>query len=222
MAAVSGSSARASGSRCTFPRIADFLPGPFSHAPEIVRFFSELVAPFPYEKLAHLAELDALWRHGERGRDLLRRRAVPPSHHAAWRHRARNGAPVVRRCRHRARMVARVALGRIRDVFPAVVGRALSRRQRVSRGHAADPGSDRRRLPKCLASGDRYAADQPHGAAQHEQLPEGRLDAAHASRRSSATRRSFAGFARTISRTAIRRRSRTISVARSRRTPGDR
>ena len=37
-----------------FPESRDFLPGPFSHAPEIVRLFSELVAPFPYEKLAHL------------------------------------------------------------------------------------------------------------------------------------------------------------------------
>lgn len=37
-----------------FPESRDFLPGPFSHAPEIVRLFSELVGPFPYEKLAHL------------------------------------------------------------------------------------------------------------------------------------------------------------------------
>jgi len=37
-----------------FPESRDFLPGPFSHAPEMVRLFSELIAPFPYEKLAHL------------------------------------------------------------------------------------------------------------------------------------------------------------------------
>ena len=37
-----------------FPESRDFLPGPFAHSPEIVRLFSELVAPFPYEKLAHL------------------------------------------------------------------------------------------------------------------------------------------------------------------------
>ena len=37
-----------------FPEAREFLPGPFSHSPEIVRLFSELVAPFPYEKLAHL------------------------------------------------------------------------------------------------------------------------------------------------------------------------
>jgi aminopeptidase N len=37
-----------------FPEARDFLPGPFSHAPEMVRLFSELIAPFPYEKLAHL------------------------------------------------------------------------------------------------------------------------------------------------------------------------
>jgi aminopeptidase N len=37
-----------------FPESRDFLPGPFSHAPEIIRLFSELIAPFPYEKLAHL------------------------------------------------------------------------------------------------------------------------------------------------------------------------
>jgi aminopeptidase N len=37
-----------------FPETRDFLPGPFTHAPEILRLFSELVAPFPYEKLAHL------------------------------------------------------------------------------------------------------------------------------------------------------------------------
>jgi len=37
-----------------FPESRDFLPGPFAHSPEIVRLFSDLVAPFPYEKLAHL------------------------------------------------------------------------------------------------------------------------------------------------------------------------
>jgi len=37
-----------------FPESRDFLPGPFVHAPEMVRLFSELIAPFPYEKLAHL------------------------------------------------------------------------------------------------------------------------------------------------------------------------
>ncbi len=37
-----------------FPESRDFLPGPFSHAPDMVRLFSELIAPFPYEKLAHL------------------------------------------------------------------------------------------------------------------------------------------------------------------------
>jgi aminopeptidase N len=37
-----------------FPESRDFLPGPFAHAPEMVRLFSELIAPFPYEKLAHL------------------------------------------------------------------------------------------------------------------------------------------------------------------------
>jgi aminopeptidase N len=37
-----------------FPESRDFLPGPFTHSPGIVRLFSELVAPFPYEKLAHL------------------------------------------------------------------------------------------------------------------------------------------------------------------------
>ena len=36
------------------PEVRDYLPGPFSHAAPIVRLFSELVAPFPYEKLAHL------------------------------------------------------------------------------------------------------------------------------------------------------------------------
>ena len=37
-----------------FPESRDFLPGPFVHAPEMVRLFSDLIAPFPYEKLAHL------------------------------------------------------------------------------------------------------------------------------------------------------------------------
>ena len=36
------------------PEVADFLPGPFAHAPGMVDFFTALVAPFPYEKLAHL------------------------------------------------------------------------------------------------------------------------------------------------------------------------
>ena len=37
-----------------YPEMRDYLPGPFAHAAPIVRLFSELVAPFPYEKLAHL------------------------------------------------------------------------------------------------------------------------------------------------------------------------
>jgi aminopeptidase N len=37
-----------------YPEMRDYLPGPFSHAAPIVRLFSELVGPFPYEKLAHL------------------------------------------------------------------------------------------------------------------------------------------------------------------------
>jgi aminopeptidase N len=37
-----------------FPEQADYLPGPFARAGDIVEFFSKTVAPFPYEKLAHL------------------------------------------------------------------------------------------------------------------------------------------------------------------------
>ncbi|MGH7663775.1 MAG: M1 family metallopeptidase [Gemmatimonadaceae bacterium] len=37
-----------------FPEALDFLPGPFRHADGIVEFFVDMVAPFPYEKLAHL------------------------------------------------------------------------------------------------------------------------------------------------------------------------
>ena len=36
------------------PELRDYLPGPFEHAPAMLRLFSTLVAPFPYEKLAHL------------------------------------------------------------------------------------------------------------------------------------------------------------------------
>src|SRR5204863_3133264 len=36
------------------PRLADFLPGPFRSAADIVSYFGSLVGPFPYEKLAHL------------------------------------------------------------------------------------------------------------------------------------------------------------------------
>lgn len=36
------------------PEVRDYLPGPFTHAAPIVRLFSQLVGPFPYEKLAHL------------------------------------------------------------------------------------------------------------------------------------------------------------------------
>jgi aminopeptidase N len=38
----------------TAPEQRSFMPGPFAHAGEIVRFFASLVGPFPYEKLAHL------------------------------------------------------------------------------------------------------------------------------------------------------------------------
>ena len=36
------------------PELTDYLPGPFASAGAIVQFFSTLVAPFPYEKLAHV------------------------------------------------------------------------------------------------------------------------------------------------------------------------
>lgn len=38
----------------TAPEQRGMLPGAFSRAPEIVRYFASLVGPFPYEKLAHL------------------------------------------------------------------------------------------------------------------------------------------------------------------------
>ena len=38
----------------TAPEQRDFVPGPFARAGEIVQFFSNLIGPFPYEKLAHL------------------------------------------------------------------------------------------------------------------------------------------------------------------------
>ena len=38
----------------TVPELADYPPGPFSQAGGIVEFFASTVAPFPYEKLAHL------------------------------------------------------------------------------------------------------------------------------------------------------------------------
>ena len=36
------------------PEVRDFLPGPFAQAGPIVDFFTSLVAPFPFEKLAHV------------------------------------------------------------------------------------------------------------------------------------------------------------------------
>ncbi|HVX41276.1 MAG TPA: M1 family metallopeptidase [Gemmatimonadaceae bacterium] len=38
----------------TAPEQANFAPGPFARAGEIVQLFSSLIGPFPYEKLAHL------------------------------------------------------------------------------------------------------------------------------------------------------------------------
>jgi aminopeptidase N len=38
----------------TAPEQADYMPGPFTAADGIVTFFSQLIAPFPFEKLAHL------------------------------------------------------------------------------------------------------------------------------------------------------------------------
>ena len=37
-----------------YPESRDFLPGPFAQAGPIVEFFSRIVAPYPYERLAHL------------------------------------------------------------------------------------------------------------------------------------------------------------------------
>ena len=38
----------------TAPEQRDYMPGPFAAADSIVTFFSKLIAPFPFEKLAHL------------------------------------------------------------------------------------------------------------------------------------------------------------------------
>ena len=38
----------------TAPEQANYMPGPFAAAPGIVTFFSQLIAPFPFERLAHL------------------------------------------------------------------------------------------------------------------------------------------------------------------------
>ena len=38
----------------TAPEQRDLVPGPFARAGEIVQFFSNLIGPFPYEKLAHV------------------------------------------------------------------------------------------------------------------------------------------------------------------------
>ncbi len=38
----------------TAPEQANYMPGPFSAAAGIVTFFSQLIAPFPFERLAHL------------------------------------------------------------------------------------------------------------------------------------------------------------------------
>ena len=38
----------------TAPEQANYMPGPFTAAPGIVQFFSQLIAPFPFERLAHL------------------------------------------------------------------------------------------------------------------------------------------------------------------------
>jgi aminopeptidase N len=49
-----------SSSRCvpqmvyTAPEQANYMPGPFAAADSIVTFFARLIAPFPFEKLAHL------------------------------------------------------------------------------------------------------------------------------------------------------------------------
>jgi aminopeptidase N len=36
------------------PELRDYLPGPFAQSGQIVEYFSTLVAPYPYEKLAHV------------------------------------------------------------------------------------------------------------------------------------------------------------------------
>jgi aminopeptidase N len=38
----------------TAPEQADYMPGPFTAAAGIVTYFSQLIAPFPFERLAHL------------------------------------------------------------------------------------------------------------------------------------------------------------------------
>ena len=58
------------------------MPGDFRYAGDIVDFFSHLVAPVSVRETRARAEQHAFRRHGERERDLLRRRRLPEGRHA--------------------------------------------------------------------------------------------------------------------------------------------
>ena len=115
--------------------------------------FEELVGPFPYEKLAHLQSRHAVRRNGERERDLLRRHALSRAHADERRpHRARDGASVVRRRGHGARVGDISGCPRASRRISPRSGRSTSRGDTAfTREMAAIRAADPRRLRSCAS-----------------------------------------------------------------------
>ena len=112
----------------TAPEQAKTMPGPFARAGDIVALFSRLVGPFPYEKLAHLQSstryggmenaseifyADGAFRRGTMNDELI---AHETAHQ--W-----FGDAVTERA-----VVARLALGRVRDLLRGPLGARGARR----------------------------------------------------------------------------------------------
>ena len=117
-----------------FPESRDYLPGPFTHAAAIVRLFSELVAPFPYEKLAHLQSSTRYGGMENAGAIFYADARVPPADQCA-------PALIAHETAHQwfgdavtEREWSHVWLSEgFRDVLRGALGRAIRGRQRVSR-----------------------------------------------------------------------------------------
>ena len=164
----------------TAPEQAAAMPANFKYSPDIVDFFAHLIAPFPYEKLAHLQsstrfggmENASAIFYADGGFRRNGTSAGTIAHETA--HQWFGDAVTEREwsnlwlsegfATYFEQLWTRHAFGD--SAFRAELSRT---RTQILRG----PG--RRR-----AAGDRQRADRSHEAARCQQLPERRLDAAHA------------------------------------------
>ena len=115
----------------------------FSRAPDMLDFYTELIGPYPYEKLAHVESSTRFGGMGELERDLLRARSLGGAAHGREGHRARDRAPVVRRRGEPGVLEPPVGQRGVRELLQPALLRGPGRDGGISGAHAREPRGSR-------------------------------------------------------------------------------